>query len=402
MQKWIILFLLLIALIFFLPQLASTSLGKPFFVRILEKRTYGRIDIGSMRFSWFGPQTFRQVQWTRNNFTGTVEELQIDAPFWSFSGPFHLKNGTVSSRDGKTERIEGEIEGDGFQLTGTLKNLPLDPQLTPILGPTLDLVGTIQLKPGQKTIDLTLSSANLQTKLSGFLTEHAITLREPLTATLRLTPALSTLLLKDANPLFLTGVASKNPVTLQIEPKDFLFPLPFSLERLIAAGVLDMGQVQCQNGKSLAALISLLKATPLLDAKQMNVWFTPISFRIEGGQVQTERMDALLADSIHICTWGRIDLIRDQIHMFLGLPADTLQKSFGIQNLSPNYVLKIPIRGSTKEPDIATGPAAAKIGALIAAGNVPKKGWLGGIANLFSNPKEDADVPPAKRPFPWE
>ena len=37
-------------------------------------------------------------------------------------------------------------------------------------------------------------------------------------------------LLKDVNPLFITGISAKNPVTLHVDPEGFFFPLPFSLE----------------------------------------------------------------------------------------------------------------------------------------------------------------------------
>lgn len=426
MRKWIIaLVILLLLFVIFLPKIASTPLGKPLFVRALGAKSQSKVEIGSLSLSWFGPQKFQQIHWTRDNINGTVEEFQIHAPFWSFTGAFHLKNGSITYRGGSVEQIEGQIEGNDFQLTGVtlqghislqgkvyskvhfhlqidIKNFPLiviDQRLDQIFGPTLDLNGTVSLDQNEGRIDLNLASQNVNTKLRGFLTEHSITLRDPLIATIRLTPALSALLLKDANPLFLTGLEADNPVTLQIATKDFFFPLPFSLEKLAAQGTLDLGKTKCQTGKSLASIISLLKGT---SSKQINAWFTPIAFRIEHGIVETGRMDALLADSIHVCTWGNINLMKDQIHMVLGIPSDTLRKSFGIKNLSETYVLKIPIRGSTKDPEIVKGPAITKIAALVAGGQFSKKGFLGGLADLFSNPKEDEDIPPAKRPFPWE
>ena len=53
--------------------------------------------------------------------------------------------------------------------------------------------------------------------------------------------------------------------------------------------------------------------------------------------------------------------------MTLGIPSDTLKKAFGIKNLPKNYVMTMPIRGLTQKPEIVTGPAVAKIAALIAA-----------------------------------
>lgn len=426
---WFLLIAFVLAIVAFLPKIASTPLGKPFFVKALEVKSQSKVEIGSLNLSWFGPQKFRQLKWSHDSITGTLEELEIATPFWSFSGPFHLKNGSIRYQGGQVEQIEGQLQGNAFELKGItlqghialkgridsklhfhiaidVKNFPsiiIDQRLEPILGPTLDLDGLVSMDQGKGTVHLDVSAANLKTSLRGFFTEQAITLRDPLMATFRLTPELSALLLKDANPLFLTGLEAQNPITLRIEPKDFSFPMPFALDKLnVGQATLNLGQVKCQNGKSLAAIISLLKATRLSEAKQMNSWFTPVQFRISKGILEAGRMDALLADSIHVCTWGKINLLNDRIDMILGLPADTLEHFFGIANLPPHYVLKVQVRGSTQDPDIVKGPAVAKIAALIAAGQIPKKGFLGGVAELFSSPKEDKDVPPAKHPFPWE
>lgn len=428
MWKWLIpLFFLLLLL--FVPKIASTSLGKPFFEKAIEKKTHAKVTIEKLEFSWMGPQRFHHVTFTHDSVTGTVEDFAIDAPFWSFSGPFHLKKGSIVYKGGRIENIEGQIEGNDFQLKGVteqghlslqgqvyskihfnlqvdIQNFPLlvlDQRLDQILGPTLNLTGTLRLDSSDGALDLNIRSNNLQTHLIGALSPHSVTLTEPLIATFRLTPALSALLLKDANPLFLTGAQAKNPLTLRIEPKDFVFPLPFSLEKLqVGQAILNLGQVQCKNGQSLAALLSLLKDTRLSESSTMNIWFTPVSFQIRHGVLDAGRMDALLDNSIHICTWGRVHLIKDELDMNLGLPADTLKQAFGITTLSDTYVLKIPIRGSTKDPEIAKGAAAAQIAALIAANQIPKKGIFGSIAELFSHPKEDKDIPPPNRPFPWE
>ncbi len=420
MRKWLAILIALIALILaFLPKIASTSLGKPFFVKALEAKSHSKVTVASLHLSWFGPQKFQNLRWAHDSVTGTIEELQIHAPFWSFSGAFRLKNGSIRYKGGSVEQIKGQIEGNDFELSGItlqghlslkgtvyskfhfhvqidIKNFPLiviDQRLDQILGPTLDLSGWISMDQPEGTIHLDASSANLKTSLRGSLTKEAIFLREPLIASIRLTPALSTLLLKDANPLFLTGIEAQNPVILRIEPEDFSFPIPYSLEKLeIGRATLDLGKVRCQNGKSLATIISLLKATRLSEVEQMNAWFTPVTFQIHRGILKAGRMDALLADSIHVCTWGRIHLIKDRMEMILGLPADTLQQAFGIKNLPETYIFKIEVRGSTKDPEIAKGAAAVKIAALIATGQ-------SSLAELFTKQKE---APPAKRPFPWE
>lgn len=426
MRKWLIgICLILLLGLAFLPQIASTSLGKPFFTRELEKKSRADAEIGSLKFSWFGPQIFQNVTFKKENITGSFEELQIEAPFWKFSGPFRLKNGQVA---GQIEKVEGEYANNHFSLTGLTLNghislkgeiysklqfhiqidvekfplIVLDQKLDQILGPTLDLLGSISMDGTQGTIDLKITSANLDTKIKGNLLENGITLNEVVNASIRLTPKVSALLLKDVSPLFITGLSAQNPVQLKIEPSGFFFPFPFSLTALkIGKATLDLGKVRCQNGESLSSIVSLLKADVLAHQKEMDIWFTPVSFQMSGGLVKTGRLDALLANSLHICTWGNIDLVKDKLNMILGIPSDTLQKSFGIQNLPPNYVLKIEVKGTTESPDINRGKAAAQIAALIASGQISKKGILRSITDLVSK-KQDSDIPPPNRPFPWE
>ncbi len=428
MRKWLSLGILLLLLLIFFPQIASTPLGKPFFARKIEEKSGADVEVGSLKFSWFGPQIFRDVKFQRNSMTGSFEELHILAPFWSFSGPFQLKNGQIAYQEGKIENIEGKIEDHNFSLTGVtfqghlaltgqiysnlhfyiqidVEKFPLvvlDQRLDQLLGPTIDLFGYISMDQGKGLVDLTVESAHLKTQLKGILTPNGIALAEPLYASIHLTPEVSSLLLKKANPLFITGLSAENPVTLQIETAGFFFPIPYSLESLkVGKATLDLGKIQAQNGPTLATIISLLKANLLSNASQMNIWFTPVTFQMDAGILKAGRLDALLADSIHICTWGNIDLLKDRLDMILGVPADTLKRAFGIKNLPENYVLKLDIKGTTQSPDINQGAAAAKIAALLATGQIPKKGIFGGIAEFFSR-KEDADIPLPKRPFPWE
>ena len=442
---WLIPLIALILLTAFFPSLASTSLGKPLLIRALENRLQGTVSIETVRLSWFGPQRFEKIAFSNPQIAGSAEAVLSNAPLWSLSDlgeSFQLKNGSFSFPSyggGRIEHVDAQIEGseiaatgntdqggslsvkgkiysrDDFDVVARLKSVPVgaldqlahaDGLLYQILGPTLDLNGAVVYNRGEGSLSLDVSSTNVQTILAASLTENAFALKEPLTATLRLTSELGASLMREINPLFLTGLEAKNPIILRVSPKNFSFPLPFSLQKLkIGNATLDMGQVRARTGKSLRSLLALLKKERI--GSEVDLWFTPVAFKVENGLIETGRMDALIAGDIHICTWGDIDLVRDRLQMVLGLPAETLAQSFQIQNLPRSYVMKIPIRGSTKDPEFETGPAAAKIAAMAAAQQIPKAGGkagkaFGGLLNLFSQAKEDEDAPPPNRPFPWE
>lgn len=446
MKRWIALAACLLILMF-LPQFFSTPLGKPVFLKAFGARLRGDVQIDSMRLSWFGPQSFKQVRIDAPQYQGTIEELRTDAPFWNLSKmstAFTLQNGAfsfLSYGEGSLEQVSGRIQENELDLKGLsrlgsvsgqfavkgqvyapnrfaieadVSNFPtaaLDRLLEAKdllykgLGPSLTVKGTARLEGNEGLADFSLSSSNVQASIKAKLSEHAITLLEPLDAALKLTPELSEAVLSDVNPLFLTGLSANNPIYLHLSASDASIPLnPFSLEKLRLAGSLDMGRVQIRNGPTLASLVSLLKAGSLKDSGQMSAWFTSLDFHIQNGVVYTGRLDALLAGSIHICTWGSIDLLRDRLNMTLGIPADTLRSAFGIENLPQNYVVQVPIRGSTSHPEIEKGAATGKIAALAATQQIPlkKKTLLGGLIHAIAVPKEDPDVPVPKRPFPWE
>lgn len=328
----------------FLPQIASTPLGKPLFVKLIEAKTKGHVEITALKLSWLGPQTFRGIKWTHDEITATVNHLEVDAPFWSFSGPFHFN----------------------FQA-----QIFTSPSLAFIFGKSIDIAGSASF---DKT-DLILSSTTFNTELKGFLSKEAMTLRTPLSVPFHLDFA-------------------ENPVRLSIDPKGFSFPLPFKLKKLsIGKATIDANKIRLKND----GLFSFLK----IGIPQITAWITPVPFTLHEGILTLQRIDALLTNSIHICLWGTIDLLQDRLHLTLGLPADTLQKTFGIQNLPPAYVMKIPVRGSLQTPSIDTSSAIAKITALVAKGQLPKKGIFGNLVDIFSS-KEDKDIPPPNRPFPWE
>jgi hypothetical protein len=280
---------------------------------------------------------------------------------------------------------------------------PIDEiSIVQLLGSSIDLQGNATYSNEEGLFDLILHAPNIDSTIHGSIANQNLTLRQPLTATIRLTPEFSRWILRDVNPLFVTGIEAKSPIRLRIEPSRFRCPLAtFHLEHLeIGQGTLEIGQLRCSNGGSLATLISLLKNKTLFAAREMDLWFTPLYFSLQEGVLQTSRVDFLIDQTIHLCTWGNIDYLHDRLDMFVGLPAETLQQSFGIEKIPADYVMKIPLTGTMKKPKLATHGAAAKIAALLTAQNSPHSWLSSGILGIFG--EIDTSVPPPKRPFPWE
>jgi hypothetical protein len=172
----------------------------------------------------------------------------------------------------------------------------------------------------------------------------------------------------------------------------------------IVRGKLSVGRIRLQQADYLSGLSIFLK-TNKLDTDQVDVWLGRIDFSLENGRLDLARVDALFANSIHLCAWGQTDILRQTLDMILGVPADTLSKSFGIRNVSSKYVLQIPMTGTYQNPQLDTGSATAKIAAIVASGSVQKQGGvLGGVAGIINQAAQEKSPPPVSPypPFPWD
>lgn len=455
MRKTLIGLLIALALLAFLPQFFSSSFGKPFFERALDKKFNAKVAIGSLHLSWFGPQAFEKTEFSSLDLNGSIERASSNVPLWhlsEFGNGFTLKSGFFSfprygtlsigpvnaQVAGHDVQVEGKAsQGGSFNINGkiysktdfdiaakfhAMPSSPLDQLLkakgilSASLGPTFDLSMTALYNQGEGHLDADLSAPHLKAALRGQIAEDALLLKEPFTASLNFTKDLSQAIERRV-------LEAKNPIALRIETTGASIPLfpkddassgaplgallnPFFPERLeIGQATLDLGQLVCTGLHPLISLFALLNKAPIASSTDL-VWFTPVEFAVNKGTLALGRIDVLIANSIHLCGWGDVQLSGGTLDMRLGIPADTLEQSLRIRSLSRNYVLQIPVHGTVQDPKLDTGSAAAKIGAFVAGKQISKlskkTGVLGGLFNQAPLSQEDTEVPPAKRPFPWE
>jgi hypothetical protein len=439
MRKTLIGLLIALALLAFLPQFLSSSFGKPFFERALDKKFNAKVAIGSLHLSWFGPQAFEKTEFSSPDLNGSIESASSNVPLWhlsEFGNGFTLKSGFFSfprygalsigpvnaQVAGHDVQVEGKAsQGGFFNINGkiysktdfdiaakfhAMPSSPLDQLLkakgilSASLGPTFDLSMTALYNQGEGHLDADLSSPNSKAALRGQIAQDALLLKEPFTASLNFTQDLSQAIERRV-------LEAKNPITLRIETTGASIPLnPFFLGRLeIGQATLDLGQLVCTGLHPLISLFALLNKSPIASSTDL-VWFTPVECALNKGTLTLGRIDALIANSVHLCGWGDVQLPGGTLDMRLGIPADTLEQSLGITSLSRNYVLQIPVHGTMQDPKLDTGPAAAKIAAFVAGKQIfklsKKTGVLEGLFNQVPLSQEDKEVPPAKRPFPWE
>lgn len=439
------LFSLLIAFILialFLPQLLSTPLGKPFFEKALTQRLQMPVHIKTLHLSWFGPQLLQNISFANEEMQGSFEEVKSSVPLWKISelgNDFSLKNGKAlfshSTPPLQITQIEAIVQnnqvrahgvgqnGGYFQIQGTiyskkhwdlqadLKEMPsplVDQWLhanslfTNAVGPFLNMNLTANLKQASGSVDLLFQSSNANAKLSANIQNQTLLLKAPLQADLVFTQELAKILKHRFNfPL----ISVKRPITLQIDPKNTRIPFfPFSSANLeIGHAKLDLGQAQLDKVKGLLSLLAFLHQGAGRSS-QIPIWFAPFDFSINKGILNLERTDALVASSVHLCAWGKLNLPSNRLNMILGIVGDTLRSALGIPNISSSYVLQIPVGGTLQDPAFDLEPAKGKITLWMTQDQLSKKtGILGNVINLMiPSGDDDNDAPPPKRPFPWE
>jgi len=403
---------MVVVLLWGAPYLFSIYPLKRIVEKKIENQVNGHVTIDHVRFSWVGPQRLEGVHILTPQINGVIDLASSTVPFWrigSFVAGLEQINGSgMTNAKGESGRFsvdavrlptqETTVQFSATQMPthAILQLLRLDSSLVSAIGPNFNAKGSTSFLNNAGQFDLDFSSPYTQASLKTQFTPREITLREPLTLACYLTPELTQLLTNGS-----LSLESKTPTRLRIEPEGFSYPRPFSLERLqIPTASLDLSRVILEHAK-LAPLAAMLKANSLT-ASQIDMWLTSVDCSLKNGRFEMGRIDALLADSIHLCGWGKVDLIKDKLNLIFGIPADTLASSLRINNLSSTYVLQVPVTGSLHNPNIDANSATAKIALLIAGNQVKKQGGvLGGVATVIGKVSEDKSPPP-KRPFPWE
>lgn len=299
---------------------------------------------------------------------------------------------------------------DLFARTAGKTNAPF----SALFGPQINMTMKTHLQDATGPITLNINSANTRASMAGSLTNGILTLSEPIYAQVTMSPELSTLLLKEVNPLSMTEISSKHPFTLEIDPKGFSLPIsPFKLEEMnVPNARIELGQVSCKNEGNLTIALGLLKMSQNSQGNTLNLWFTPVDLHILQGVVKVERTDILVADAYDIALWGTVNPVSDKVDMVLGLTAQALKKAFKIKNLPEDYVLHIPLKGSLEHVEINKTAATAKIAALLAWQQKSLAGAIGGgpagalfgefLNKIGTLPLNDESTPPPKKPFPWD
>ncbi len=278
----------------------------------------------------------------------------------------------------------------------------IDQKIEALFGPTLNVNVHTALKQANGPVQAILNGPTGQVTLDARIENGMLYLNQPFHANFTATKALGHSILQDIFPLLSGTVSADQPFKITIEHSGFAFPIrDFDLSGIqISKGTLSLGDVKFTKDGQLGEILSLL--TPA-DANLISVWFTPLYFSMNKGELNLSRIDMLISNHFPIAAWGTLNFPKDKIQMMIGLSGDAISYAFNV-DVDSEYMLKLPLKGKIASPSLDKSKATTKIGALVAHSQKSTHGSiLGAVLDLASGGLTDDKPPrPTTQPFPWE
>ncbi|OPZ09212.1 MAG: hypothetical protein BWZ10_02577 [candidate division BRC1 bacterium ADurb.BinA364] len=205
------------------------------------------------------------------------------------------------------------------------------------------------------------------------MADRSLTLNRQARIQANVTPQFSKTYLQALHPLLGEAVAAERPLTIQIEPDRFMFPLQgesFWERFRIGDASIDLGRIVLRNDGLMSDLLRLLK----VDApNQLAVDFTPLRIRVADGLAAFAPSMATIGDQLSLMFEGQTDLKNNRMEAQIGLPAKTLERIIDRGELDPNLVFPIPLRGEAGKVRIDYEKAMREIVKLAAQLELEKR-----------------------------
>lgn len=306
-----------------------------------------------------------------------------------------------------------QYEDAEVSVKGTLRHFPvalatrialgdkaLADKLEAVLGSQIDGDLEANLHDGQGPIKVSVKGLNGSAKVSGNIQNRILTLSEPLTASLKITPQLERSVLREWIPFLGSVVSAEQPIELTIAKEGFSFPIdkPSVTSVQMQSAALTLNKMQFSRDGHLGKVAGLLG----VNSQTFEVWFTPVYFSLDQGQVYVYRADFLVANTYPLASWGAVNFNNESLKFIIAMTPAAIQKAFRVKTPS-SYLLQIPVKGPLSRPEIDTAKVTTRISALIAQSQGGPQGLvLGTVLDAASGSfTEDKPPSPTTDPLPW-
>ncbi|WP_039376760.1 hypothetical protein [Parachlamydia acanthamoebae] len=279
----------------------------------------------------------------------------------------------------------------------------LSKKIEALIGAEVSANISAKLENLQGPLNVSISGENGKLSLDGQLENGHLTLSNPLTVQVKATPEFGNEILEDILPPFSQVIKSDEMLQIILDAKGFSLTLsPFDIKSVqIAKGTLVLGKMTFINNGIIRTLLTFLKGN---NNPEITAWFTPLYFSMQDGNLKLQRMDMLFAEHYPLALWGNVSIPKDKVDLVVGITKPAINHAFGIEDLSADYVMQIPITGTLDKANVNITQAAGKISALIARNQTNSTSQIvGTLLDVVSGKLNEEKVPPpTTTPFPWE
>lgn len=331
--------------------------------------------------------------------------------------------GNVSLKATVSSLLDGDGNPDAgamsLELDGTLQHLPvalvdqllaMEGMASATLGATADLELSTRLEGMRGPVSLTLTAPNAEARIKAAMGDQGLTLSEPLVAQINPTPEFGSQVLAKVHPIFETTQRAEQPIRFEVPVEGVLVPIEeFAFERIaVPEMTLDFGKIVLKSGWLLRGVIGLGQRLGKLESVQQDewvAWFSPGVMEIKNGEIlYSRRLDVLLAEKLHLATWGSADVSGDRSKLVLAFMPGTMERVFSI-TVAENDALHIPITGPLSSPNVDFKKAGTDLARLRAqeevSGENPLAGALLGAVTGKATGSGGPVPPPSVTPLPW-
>lgn len=332
-----------------------------------------------------------RVQATVRNVNPKSEAINLHL---QAAGPLAitLEGGGVVSIDAVDTTISGSLAQDGISVRGTMTSAGLpaafdaivtrdenrhvhatisvddlptvlvdaagqfDGLLLDAVGPTIDVQATLA-GLDQDTVTATATARSQRADLSTVVDvaeDRVSTLDETATtATLVLTPTLTSRLLRDLGPVLADIRTIDHPI--QATMRNATIPLDSDLRRLNADVHIEIGRVGLDSGSITLRLLSLFNSS---HAGTVPAFIDPIDLSIRKGVVRYDTFRVVIDDKYVMPFSGRVNLVNRSINLHTSVPLTGLGYSIKeLRGLVDDIDVPLRVRGTIETPKVDVDPS---------------------------------------------
>lgn len=282
--------------------------------------------------------------------------------------------------NGSVRSATSRPEDRRYSLRGTMRGMPvaivdalarLEGQLVAAVGSSMDM----QLDLAEAHRDGGTLSASITTA-NGTLNVPKADLRDntlvieaanPASASLEVTPEMSTTLLSNVNPLLYDVRKKAGPIAFNASR--LVLPLDGDVSKLGGQFTLDLGQVYVPTKGILGEFLGQLKPkADTVETDRVETLIPPITGRINKGVLEYERF-IMQSQAFEITTSGKVDLVKRRLDLLASVPLIGWKSVFAdMTEIAPAFLTDIPVnvpfylvvRGPIDKPEIKPDPKGAK------------------------------------------